>query len=135
MQSLKNLGRENQFKKYTNLEIESYKKRLASSILTNMAIDCEYLIKDSSAKEYISKYTEEVILKPDMKNKIMGITFKLVNMKLKHYSDDGEKSEMLYPVINKYKGYDLIETLFFRLDSNGTIDTQTVPMIEKKIIL
>lgn len=135
MQSLKNLGRENQFKKYTNLEIESYKKRLASSILTNMAIDCEYLIKNSSAKEYISKYTEEVILKPDMKNKIMGITFKLVNMKLKHYSDDGEKSEILYPVINKYKGYDLIETLFFRLDTNGTIDTQIIPMIERKIIL
>ncbi len=119
---------------YSDSVIEDYKHRLGRA-LSQEGISSKDIEESSDIKEFMSNYVQENIVDSEMRNKLQGFTFKLSNIYLDQYGTSGEVEKLMFPVINKFKGYGLIETIYFTKRKDNTISTVVVPMLKSKIII
>ena len=115
---------------YTEQQFNAYKKRLAEALIKH-GMDSYTLYNDADMKSFINNYVQDHIIDKKDHYALQGIVMKLANMEI-NYSNRDTRS---YPIINKYKGHDLIETIYFGKDENNSISVYTIPVVESSIIL
>lgn len=124
----------NNFIKYYAMEqVIDYRKKLAEAISKN-GLSNDEIMKDSAVKEFISNYTQKRIVEDRIKNTIAGITIKLVNIDLGEYNRNPNKVSVSYPIINKYKGHNLVESIYFSKEKDE-VHINVVPFISASIII
>lgn len=116
---------------YTKAQFESFKKRLTLAIMQD-ALDAPTIANNSAYKEYISNYVQKEVFDKATELAMM----ERIVRKLAHMSIDtplGGQRE--YPVINEYRGHDLINTYYFGLDKDKNVKAKCVPMLITPIII
>lgn len=125
----------NRMSDYTETNYKSYKARLAKALVTDgVSTDMFLEEKYSNLRQYIIQYVQEVLINNKAKDALNGITYKLANTTIQGEST-GVATDRTYPVINRYQGHLIEETLYFRLRPDGTVDIQHIPYAESTIII
>jgi len=120
---------------YSERELEEYKGKLSSALIEN-GIDTAYTITNADAKNYIANWAEENIIKKEMHFKLQGYTFKFASLNLGVYNKDNDETSIkTFPIVNKYKGHNLVETIYFSLDKDGAILDKVIKVKNSSIIL
>lgn len=106
---------------YDKNELEEYKGKLAT-ILLDEGIDTNYTLTNANAKNYIANWAKEHIVEKEMHYKLQGFTFRFATLSLGAYNSEIADNELRsFPIINKYKGHNLIETIYFVIDKDEVV--------------
>ncbi len=118
---------------YSKQEMDKYKGKLATALLEE-GVSTDYTFKNPEAQNYIANWAKEHIIDKEMHYKLQGFTFRFANLNLGVRNNDNSESEIrTFPVINKYKGHNIVETIYFALDKDGAILDKTI-LVKDKII-
>ena len=118
---------------YTKKELEKYQYQLIN-ILSKSGITCEMINNNAYYKNFIANYVESEIVNKIHKFALQDITHKFIHMNISMVKNN-KNTEYIYPVINRYKGHNLLESILYVIDSNEVITTRTVPFRDSSIIL
>lgn len=129
----------NQIKKpiiidYTEKEIEDYKYRLGYALSTR-GISCDDVLQNSNYKVNIISYTQKEIIDKKHIHDLARETYRMANTDVKTYGSDAEGSLKMYPVINRYKGHNLISTIIFTKGIGNDVKVEEIPVRKNKLII
>lgn len=104
---------------YTKKQFEDYQHRLAATLISE-AMSGEQVGNDPNAKQFIEKFVKDNVLESKPKDLILGYTYHAAIMEVKAFEKSSLRESINYPILNKYKGHDLIETIFFKKTEDGS---------------
>lgn len=114
---------------YTKAQMDAFKERLAKAIYAK-GIPADEIVNRTEYKTFISNYAQTEIIDKKMKHALQGISHRFSNMEFRF--NGGDKPTRTYPVINEYKGHDLIKTYYFAKSTDGQISVESVSVIDSK---
>lgn len=117
---------------YDEKTIKDYKARLAAALVKD-GLSADTIATSTMYKEYLIRFAEDNIIAPQAKDRIMGITYKMAVMDL-DILGTGATEYQSFPIINKFKGHNLIESIYFRKDGTG-VSTASVPIRQALTII
>jgi len=120
---------------YTKDNYKSFKIRLARALAQD-GVSSEMLMDNehSGLRQYIINFVQDKIINNKKKDALQGITYKLMDTTIEGEST-GVSTTRTYPVINKYQGHLIEETIYFQLCPDNLVKTCSIPYVEQNIII
>ena len=111
---------------YTSSQWTGYQDRLKKT-LYNEGATAVQISSNTEYKNYVANYVQENVVDATTRNAILGIVHRLANIEL---TKGDEKS--VYPIINEYKGHDLIRVHYFRVNKSGELEHASMSVTQDR---